>query len=575
MTITPADLAWKDADTPFNTRFQDIYFSTDAQAEVHRVFLEPAGLPTRVNREPRLTVAEFGFGSGLNFIVLATLARQAGCRLHFLSAELNPFRRTDLARTRGRYTDSAQRAMFDELVTNYPPLLPGWHRRSLGNGAITVSLFFGDVRDFVTELAARHAYGVDAWLLDGFAPDRNPRMWEDDLFPTMAATSRNAATVTTFTSAGRVRRGLEQAGFAMRRVDQRPIKRESLAGVCENQSPRPVPPSCVQVLGGGIAGCSVAAHLALQGIAVRLVEPMGQLATHASSMRAAQHARLLADGSVQAGWRAASHLYSLAFTRGRQGLRSGGAVQLPGPNATVDKLERIARTYADSGDWLAWADARTIGGLTGWPTRHSQPGLYFPDAPAVDLKLLSCDLASTPGITIEYGAGADPALPTVYAFAHGAIRHPQFGHYRLHALWGQLETVTMSTPPALPVLGDGYLLPWDDCVMVGSTYEYTPWRPEAATTHNLAKLAGLDFTWRGRQRAARLTTPDRMPLVGSLGEQWVSLAHGSMGATSAHLAGALVQSSIMGWIAPVSVDVAGSVDPARFGRRQQHRQHSR
>ena len=47
-----------------------------------------------------------------------------------------------------------------------------------------------------------------------------------------------AGTATTFTSAEWVRRGLQAAGFDMHRVDQRPHKRESLAGLYRNSSAR-------------------------------------------------------------------------------------------------------------------------------------------------------------------------------------------------------------------------------------------------------------------------------------------------------------------------------------------------
>ncbi|HBP68388.1 MAG TPA: 5-methylaminomethyl-2-thiouridinemethyltransferase, partial [Alcanivorax sp.] len=48
---------------------------------------------------------------------------------------------------------------------------------------------------------------VDAWFLDGFAPARNPDMWQAGLFAELAAHSRPGATLATFTAAGFVRRG--------------------------------------------------------------------------------------------------------------------------------------------------------------------------------------------------------------------------------------------------------------------------------------------------------------------------------------------------------------------------------
>ncbi|MCL0296244.1 MnmC family methyltransferase, partial [Escherichia coli] len=71
---------------------------------------------------------------------------------------------------------------------------------------------------------------VDAWFLDGFAPAKNPDMWTQDLFSAMARLARPGGTLATFTSAGFVRRGLQEAGFTMRKSKGFGRKREMLTG---------------------------------------------------------------------------------------------------------------------------------------------------------------------------------------------------------------------------------------------------------------------------------------------------------------------------------------------------------
>ncbi len=565
--IEPATLTWNEQGAPYNTRYGDIYFSADGAHEVRRVFIEPAAIDGRLRDNRRLTIAELGFGSGLNFIMLAAAARQAGCRLHFLSVELNPFRKADLRQTRTRYTDTDELEMLDELTAVYPAMLPGWHRRLLAKGMITLSIYFGEVSSFVNELRSRHLHGVDAWLLDGFAPDRNPDMWNEPLFEAMASSSRTGATVSTFTSVGRVRRGLESAGFNMRRVDQRPMKRESLAGEWTGQRNPPDVPDCIQVFGGGIAGCSMAAHLAMQGIGVRLVEPRHALATGASQMCAVQHARLLADDSPQAHWRVSSHLYSLSFTRGHVGVHPVGALQLPGPNLDSGRLQRTFACYGPSGDWLRWCDEKEVATLAGSLVASPTAGLLFVDAPVVELDQLCHSLTTHPGIELSFGGDLDPALPTVWACAHGYTEITDLQSLPTHSLWGQTDRVSMAQMPTLAIIGDGYLAPCNDVVMAGSTFEYSPWDPERATATNLSRLRDQPHTWLGRQRAARLTAPDRMPIVGPIGNHWISTAHGSMGATSAHLAASVIQSQIMGWVPPLDDRVIGTINPDRFAAR--------
>jgi tRNA 5-methylaminomethyl-2-thiouridine biosynthesis bifunctional protein len=571
MKIEPAALTWNDQGAPYNTRFNDIYFSADGAREVARVFMEPAGIDARLRNSARMTIAELGFGSGLNFVTLAAAAIKAGCRLHFMSVELHPFRKADLKQTRARYSDDTELSILDDLTSDYPALLPGWHRRLLGNGWITLSIYFGEVSVFAEELRSRHLHGVDAWLLDGFAPDRNPDMWNDSLFEAMARCSRTGATVTTFTSVGRVRRGLETAGFTMRRVDQRPMKRESLAGLWTGKRDAPAIPECVQVFGGGIAGCSLAAHLATQGIGVRLVEPRSALATGASQMCAVQHARLLPDGSPLADWRVSSHLYSLAFTHGHEGVHSIGALQLPGPNLDIDRLERTFACYGDSGDWLQWCDTEEVTRLAGVLSARSAAGLLFVGAPVVELDRLCRSLTTHPAIDVNLDGELDPTLPTVWACAQGYSEITALQSLPTHTLWGQTDRVSMTDPPALAIIGDGYLAPCRDVVMVGSTFEYSAWEPQLATTTNIARLLGQPHAWLGRQRAARLTAPDRMPIIGPIGTDWITTAHGSMGATSAHMAAAVIQSQIMGWLPPLDTKVIRTIDPGRFAARAARR----
>lgn len=568
MKIEPAEITWDTSGTPFNTRYRDIYSSHDAASEVQRVFLEPAAIADRLTVTPHFTIAELGFGTGLNFVIAAALALRNARHLHFLSVERHPLHAADLKRLRTCCPESAL-PLLDELIRQWPPFLDGWHRREFAGGRIVLSLWFGDVTDFLSRLVTDQLYGVDAWFLDGFAPDRNPDMWSEATFTSMAKVSRSRATVTTFTSVGRVRRGLESAGFAMRRVDQSPVKRESLAGEFMRPGRDCLFPLRAQILGAGIAGCSLAAHLARRGVEVRLLEPFGAVATGASQMYAAQHSRLLADDSPVAAWRAASHLYSLEFTQGRDGVDACGVIQLPGPNASLDRLERTLACYQSSGDWLQWASPEAVAALAGSQWRPDSAGLWFPSAPVVDLARLCTDLATTPGIQLAFSDRVDPEVPLIYCNAAGMASLAGEHHIPLHTLWGQADHVVFPDPPRTALLGDGYVLPRGEFGVVGSTYEYSPWDPEEATRTNLARLSSRTHIWTHRQRATRVTTADRMPLIGKLGDVWVSTAHGSMGATSAHLGAAVVQSLMMGWAPPVTPEVLDVIAPERFARRAQ------
>ncbi|HEY0562408.1 MAG TPA: tRNA (5-methylaminomethyl-2-thiouridine)(34)-methyltransferase MnmD, partial [Methylophilus sp.] len=118
------------------------------------------------------------------------------------------------------------------LLEQYQALPAGLHRLHLFDGKITLSLLIGDVLDTLPQLNAK----VDAWFLDGFAPAKNPDMWQAPLFAQMARLSNTSATFATFTSAGVVKRGLAAAGFNVCKASGYGRKREMLYGTFLNQA---------------------------------------------------------------------------------------------------------------------------------------------------------------------------------------------------------------------------------------------------------------------------------------------------------------------------------------------------
>ena len=350
--IEPAELAWRDGQ-PYSKAFQDIYHDRDGVGEIERVFLAPADFEGLLARRRPLVIGELGFGTGLNFAVIARHCLAAGVRLHFMSFEAAPISPRDF-----QNISQARRAaepIYPELARVYPPLLPGWHRRSLAAGSIQLSLFWGDVEAGIQSLTAQRT-PADLWLLDGFAPDRNPDMWSAELMNTIAGTAAEGTRVTTFTAAGRVRRALTAAGFEMRRVDQRPHKRESLAGTFRGRGlQRPQRPEAITVVGAGLAGAAVARELADSGLPVTVLEAAAEPATGASGIPATvMHPRLHHDGSDGATLKAIAYAHAIAATRrmvewGDSGLVRTGALQIPSPNFPVERLEAVAERYARTG----------------------------------------------------------------------------------------------------------------------------------------------------------------------------------------------------------------------------------
>ena len=560
--LTPAAVDF-DGERPVSRTFGDVYYDADGPAEVGRAFLAPAAFETRTADPAGLfTVGELGFGSGLNFLVAAQAARS---RLHFISVERHTLRVDDMARSLAPWTTAFPLAR--DLVEHYPPLVPGWHRRLFEEGRIRLSVYFGDVADALSDLERQQRCAVDAWFLDGFAPRRNPAMWRGELFEAMARLSARRASVTTFSAAGDVRRNLAKSGFEVRRVDQRPHKRHSIAGVFTGKGRDFVPPTSVVVLGAGLAGTATARALADKGISVAIADAAG-IAGGASGIPAAvSHPRLSHVASTLASFRMHAFAFAAHRCRGLPGVRTSGVLQLPGAGDDADKLRRIAQVTPSGIAELL--EPRAASDRAGVVIRES--ALFFPAGLTVNARRLSEALCDHRGIVV---AASHSDHPSSLVRATGS-NIDGFGTLEVTGLAGQMDRFGCDHPPQLPIVGDGTIVPAAGSVWAGATYEYRTWETQDATSANARRFQRLFGAAPGasleRFRGVRAVTSDRLPVIGLDEGAWFNLGHGSHGTTTAILGAEIIASAIAGEVAPVAVDLLELVRPGRFRERQKRR----
>lgn len=320
-----ARLDWNEAGTPVSSEFGDVYFSNDnGLSETRYVFLQQNRLPERFSHHDSdsFVIGETGFGTGLNFLAtMAAFLEQAplsgnGSRLHFISVEKYPLTQADLRKALAAWPELAP--LSQPLIDQWPLPVSGCHRLLFADGRIRLDLWFGDIKEMLPQVPHPATGLVDAWYLDGFSPAKNPEMWTQDLFDDLARLARPDATLSTFTCAGFVRRGLIAAGFAMKKVKGHGSKREMLAGVREGKVPqqsiapwyaRPAGREGeVLLIGGGIASAMTALSLVERGRHVTLLCEDGEPASGASGNRQGALYPLL-NGEHDA----LSRFYSLAF----------------------------------------------------------------------------------------------------------------------------------------------------------------------------------------------------------------------------------------------------------------------
>jgi tRNA U34 5-methylaminomethyl-2-thiouridine-forming methyltransferase MnmC len=199
-----AELEWRDG-VPVSTRFADPYYSLEnGLAETRHVFLAGNGLPDRLR--PCFHVAELGIGTGLNLLALLALVRETGRGpVLYTGFEAFPMTPRDMARAL---------EVFPDLAADADALVVAWSAGGPFRTAELDAVFvFGDARETLPAWQGR----ADAWFLDGFAPARNPELWEPALLREVARHSAPGGTAATYSAAGAVRRALEAAGFAVER----------------------------------------------------------------------------------------------------------------------------------------------------------------------------------------------------------------------------------------------------------------------------------------------------------------------------------------------------------------------
>ncbi|ROV61591.1 bifunctional tRNA (5-methylaminomethyl-2-thiouridine)(34)-methyltransferase MnmD/FAD-dependent 5-carboxymethylaminomethyl-2-thiouridine(34) oxidoreductase MnmC [Vibrio ponticus] len=366
-TITNAQLGWNEAGTPVSDQFDDVYFSNvNGLEETRYVFLSQNHLPQRWQEydHRRFVIAETGFGTGLNFLAVwqwfeafrqqnpdATLKE-----LHFISFEKYPLSQQDLIKAHQAWPELAQYA--EQLQRHYPIAVPECHRIVLADGAITLDLWFGDIKDCMPQVPVPEQGLVDAWFLDGFAPSKNPEMWNQTLFDGMAKLAKQDCSCATFTAAGFVRRGLIEAGFEMKKVKGFGTKREMIAGrLLERQTETNIKPwfhrspsaahQNIAIIGGGIASATLANTLVRRGQHVTLYCQDQQPAMRASGNRQGAVYPLL-NGEHQG----VSRVFAPAFLFARQFVEQAaeqfsfdhdwcGVTQLKWDDKSASKLDKM------------------------------------------------------------------------------------------------------------------------------------------------------------------------------------------------------------------------------------------
>ncbi len=385
-----AALEWRDG-LPYSTTFDDTYFSVSPDhpqhglAETRHVFLQHNHLQQRWQNLPtdkpsHFVIAETGFGSGLNFLATLQLwcaTAPALAHLHFVSIEIAPFSLQDLQQAHAHFPELAK--VSQALCQQYRFLQPGINQLELPDFSASLTLHIADVANVLPELNLK----ADAWFLDGFAPSKNPGMWQSSLFECMVRSAKAGTTFATFTSAGFVRRQLQEAGFQAQKTVGYGAKREMLCGEWRSQEVSPVSQMPkIAVIGAGIAGCSTAWFLASMGCEVHVFDRADTIANGASgNPRGMLYPRLNTEELMNDELALRSYSFSLRHFAnlglGEYAFKHNGLLQLGGQAREQKRVHKVALRYAHLGllQQVNATEATQLAGVT-----LTSDCLYFADA---------------------------------------------------------------------------------------------------------------------------------------------------------------------------------------------------
>jgi tRNA 5-methylaminomethyl-2-thiouridine biosynthesis bifunctional protein len=431
-SLCPANLNWDEQGQPRSEAFDDVYFNTDSGIDESRhVFINPSQLQQRwQDHKGSFTLLETGFGTGLNFILtwLEWIAfqtkksqaisnnddqgQQTSNHLHYISIEKFPLDKVQIVKALALFPQLDH--LTDQLITEYPLLIKGFHSLQFKDQNLTLTLIFDDVSSALPQLNGP----IDAWYLDGFAPAKNPDMWTESMYSSMAHLSRMNTSLATFTAAGDVRRGLSACGFKLSTVTGFGMKREMMHGTfIQSQGPLANPYSHIKpwlkppakaithiaIVGAGIAGCTTAYALARRGIKVTIIDPHG-IATEASgNPQGAMYAKLAAGEATHSDIYVQGYLQSLRWLH--QQLKPGdgwdncGLIQLASTEKETKRQQKfIANTHYPKQllHSLTTEEASKISGLT-----LNNGGLFFPEAGWVSPLRLCQQLVKHPLIQLQ------------------------------------------------------------------------------------------------------------------------------------------------------------------------------
>ena len=189
-----------------------------ALQESRHIFIE-AGL--HALEKDFIRIVEIGCGTGLNaFLTLKDVELSQAHHIDYHTVELYPLP-----------LDTIRALNYGELIwPERKELFLALHEAEW-NTPVSISERFTLHKIEGNSNACELPDDIDLIYFDAFAPEKQPEMWNQEIYNRLYAHTAPGGVIVTYCAKGEVRRGMQAAGFEMSRLPGPPGKRHILRGI--------------------------------------------------------------------------------------------------------------------------------------------------------------------------------------------------------------------------------------------------------------------------------------------------------------------------------------------------------
>jgi len=366
MKIKPADITIYENGNIRSNQFNDIYFIPEKGInESNYIFIEPSNF-----QEQPTAILEFGFGTGLNFLLTLHKFKTNLENLTFISIEKHPIIKKELIKIYS-FLPSYLKQYANELINNYPDINYGQYKINIFGA--TLILYFDDIKNCITNIKNN----IDVIYLDGFSPNKNPDMWGGNLFNHCHKILNKNGIITTFSASSNVRKTLEESNFFVEKRNgfakkkECIIARKSILRINDNIK-------SIAIVGAGITGLTIADKLQQNGYVVNLYDHTGIMTGASGNPLAILDPRFYNTDKNEGIFNRNAYLYSIEYYNKKDCFAVKGLLK-----HTSERL--------DNEPLKSWT---TIQNIESKHISYKDNSLFFPSGGAIDTNKLKNKLTT-------------------------------------------------------------------------------------------------------------------------------------------------------------------------------------